>query len=158
MTGCESVAQLVRSIISIFYLQVSYITEEESFELGVNWFTCLEETMSKSRSALVVLTPALLRENWKRFQIDHSVCTQIEQHNFKVVFLLCEKLTCLGNLPKDLKLFLQHGATVERYKKNWKIRLIYELKTTRSQRKKLTLGNTNFLTLFQRRPELYRPG
>ena len=119
---------------------------EDCFALGSDQFTSLQHVMTQSRSALVILTPNLLKANWKLYQLNQAVCTQIEQHNFKVVFLLCTKPKKLGKLPKNLLLFLRIASTVEKYKKNWKGRLIYELKhkTKRSVSKRLTFGNTEF--------------
>ena len=101
---------------------------EDSFELGSDRFTCLQDVMTQSRSALVILTPNLLKVNWKLYQLNQVVSTQIEQHNFKVVFLVCAKPKTLGKLPKILQLFLRVSPAVEKCKKNWKARLIYELK------------------------------
>ena len=119
---------------------------EDCFALGSDQFTCLEHVMKQSRSALVILTPNLLKANWNLYQLNQAVCTQIEQHNFKVVFLVCEKPKRLGKLPANLQLFLRIGSSVEKYRKNWKDRLIYELKhkTKRSVSKRLTFGNTEF--------------
>ena len=60
----------------------------------------------------------------------------------QVVFLLCQKLTTLGELPENLLLFLRVGATVERYKGGWEARLVYELKhrTKRSVSKRISFG------------------
>ena len=58
------------------------------------------------------------------------------------MFLLCQKLTTLGSLPKNLLLFLRVGTTVEKYKPGWEARLIYELKhrTKRSLSQRITFG------------------
>ena len=119
---------------------------EDCFALGSDKFTCLQNVMTQSRSALVILTPNLLKANWNLYQLNQAVCTQIEQHNFKVVFLVCAKPKKLGKLPKNLLLFLRIASTVEKYKKNWKGRLIYELKhkTRGSVNKRLTFGNMGF--------------
>ena len=90
--------------------------------------------MTQSRSALVVLTPDLLKANMKLYQLQQTVYTKIEQHNFRVVFLLCEKLACFGNLPIYLRKILQRGVTVKKYRKNWKDTLIYELKRKKKKR------------------------
>ena len=123
---------------SIFYLQLSYTTDD-FFPLGENWFSCLQEALTQSHSALIVLTPNLLRANWKLYQLEQAVCTKIEQHNFRVVFLLCEKLACFGNLPKYLRQFLQRGATVKKYRKNWKDTLIYELKRKKKNKRSVNV-------------------
>ena len=119
---------------------------EDCFPLGSDRFTCLECVMKQSRSALVILTPNLFKANWKLYQLNQAVCTQIEQHNFKVVFLVCENPKTLGKLPKNLQLFLRMASTVKKYRKNWKGRLIYELKhkTKKSIRKRMTFGNTEY--------------
>ena len=119
---------------------------EDCFALGSDQFTCLQHVMTQSRSVLVILTPNLLKANWKLYQLNQAVCTQIEQHNFKVVFLVCEKIKTLGKLPKNLQLFLRMASAVKKYRKNWKGTLIYELKhkTKKSIRKRLTFGNTDF--------------
>ena len=101
---------------------------EDCFPLGSDRFTSLQDVMTQSRSALVILTPNLLKVNWKLYQLNQAVCTQIEQQNFKVVFLVCEKPKAFGKLPKNLQLFLRVSSSVEKYNKNWKGRLIYELK------------------------------
>ena len=122
-----------------------HVVTEDCFQLGVDQFTCLEDVITKSRTALVILTPNLLRADMQLYQLNQAVYTQIVQHNFKVIFLLCEKLSSLGNLPQNLRLFLQLGTSVEKYKTNWEGRLIYELKhkTKRSFNKRLTFGNYN---------------
>ena len=116
---------------------------QDCFTPGKNIFSCLETMLRESRSVLVVITPDFLKENWDLYQLDQAICNQIEQKNFKVVFLLCQKQKFLGELPKNLKLFLRVGSTVKQYKKNWKSRLIYELKhkTKTSVRKRLSCGN-----------------
>ena len=117
---------------------------EDCFALGCDKFTCLQNIMTHSRSALVILTTNLLKVNWNLYQLNQAVCTQLEQHNFKVVFLVCAKPNELGNIPENLQLFLRTGSSIEKYKNNWKGRLIYELKhnTKRSVSKRLTFGNT----------------
>ena len=119
---------------------------EDSFELGSDRFTSLQDIIRQSRSALVILTPNLLETNWNLYQLNQAVCTQIEQHNFKVVFLICEKPKNLGKLPANLQLFLRVLAAVEKCRKNWKDILIYELKhkTKNSVKKRLTFGNAEF--------------
>ena len=119
---------------------------EDCFALGSDQFTSLQQVMTQSHSALVILTPNLLKANWNLYQLNQAVCTQIEQHNFKVVFLVCAKPKKLGKLPQNLQLFLRIGSTVEKYRKNWKGKLIYELKhkTKRSVSKRLTFGNTEY--------------
>ena len=119
---------------------------EDCFALGSDQFTCLQRVMTQSHCALVILSPNLLKANWKLYQLNQAVCTQIEQHNFKVVFLVCAKPKKLGKLPQNLQLFLRIGSTVEKYTKNWKGKLIYELKhkTKRSVSKRLTFGNTEY--------------
>ena len=62
---------------------------EDCFPLGSDQFTSLQGVMTQSRSALVILTQNLLKANWNLYQLNQAVCTQIEQHNFKVVFLVC---------------------------------------------------------------------
>ena len=113
---------------------MSYTTDD-FFLPGENWFDCLQEALTQSHSALIVLTPNLLRANWKLYQLEQAVCTKIEQHNFRVVFLLCEKLACFGNLPIDLRKILQRGATVKKYRTNWKDSLFYELKRKKKKRR-----------------------
>ena len=137
---------VINEIIPLLELHRLHVVTEDCFALGVDCFTCLQHVISQSRSALVVLTPNLLRANMKLYQLNQAVYTQIEQHNLKVVFLLCQKLTCFGNLPRNLRLFLQLGTTVEKYKTNWKNNLIYELKhkTKRPVRERLTFGNSRF--------------
>ena len=119
---------------------------EDCFALGSDQFTCLQQVMTQSHSALVILTPNLLKANWNLYQLNQAVCTQIEHHNFKVVFLVCAKPKKLGKLPQNLQLFLRIGSTVEKYRKTWKGKLIYELKhkTKRSVSKRLTFGNTEY--------------
>ena len=126
---------------------------EDCFELGVDQFTSLQDAMTKSRSVLVVLSANLLNAKWQLYQLNQAICTQIEQPNFKVVFLVCAKPRTLGRLPQNLQLFLRMGSSVEKYKKNWKGRLIYELthKTKRSINRRLTFGNAEF-----RRSNLHR--
>ena len=116
---------------------------EDCFTPGKDIFTCLETILKESRSVLVVITPDFLKENWGLYQLNQAICSQIEQKNFKVVFMLCRKPKVLGQLPKNLKLFLRIGSIVKQYKKNWKSRLIYELKhrTKRSINKRLSFGN-----------------
>ena len=87
---------------------------EDYFALGKDKFTALQNIMTQSRSALIVITPEFLKEKWKLYQLNQAVCTEIGQSNFKVVFLLCQKLTTLGSIPENLPLFLRVGATVER--------------------------------------------
>ena len=137
---------VINEIIPLLVQHRLHVVTEDCFALGVDCFTCLQSVITQSRTALVVLTPNLLRANWKLYQLNQAVYTQIEQHNLKVVFLQCEKLTCLGNLPKNLRLFLQLQARVEKYKSNWKGSLIYELKheTKRPVNKRLTFGNAGF--------------
>ena len=119
---------------------------EDCFALGSDQFTCLQQVMTQSRCALVILSPNLLKANWNLYQLNQAVCTQIEQRNFKVVFLVCTKPKKLGKLPQNLQLFLRIASTVEKYKNNWKGKLIYELKhkTKRSVSKRLTFGNTEY--------------
>ena len=119
---------------------------EDCFALGSDKFTSLQHVMAQSRSALIILSPNLLRANWNLYQLNQAVCTQIEQQNFKVVFLVCAKRKTLGKLPKNLQLFLRISSTVKKYKKNWKGSLIYELKhkTKRSIKKRLSFANTEF--------------
>ena len=116
---------------------------EDCFTPGKDIFTCLETMLKESRSVLVVITPDFWKENWDLYQLNQAICTQIEQKNFKVVFLLSHPQKSLGELPKNLRLFLRIGSTVKQYKKNWKSRLIYELKhkTKRSISKRLSFGN-----------------
>ena len=106
---------------------LSFVTED-CFNLGPDRFTSLQTILMESRTAVIIITRDLLRENWKLYQLNQAICTQIEQKNFKVVFLLCREPKRLGNLPQNLRLFLRVGSTVRRYKKNWRGNLIYELK------------------------------
>ena len=119
---------------------------EDCFPLGSDRFTCLECAMKQSRSVLVILTRNLLKVNWNLYQLNQAICTQIEQHNFKVVFLVCENPKKFGKLPKRLLLFLRMASAVKKYRRNWKGRLIYELKhkTKRSVSTRLTFGNMEF--------------
>ena len=52
----------------------------------------------------------------------------------------------MGELPENLRLFLRVGSTVKQYGKNWRSRLIYELRhrTKRSVSKRLTFGSRSF--------------
>ena len=101
---------------------------EDCFTPGKDIFNCLETMLKESRSVLVVITPDFLKENWDLYQLNQAICNQIEQKNFKVVFLLSQKPKSLGTLPKNLRLFLRIRSTVKQYKKNWKSQFIYELK------------------------------
>ena len=120
---------------------ISPITEN-CFTPGRDRFTCLENAMAQSASALVVITPEFLAENWKLYQLNQVICTNIEERNFKVVFLLCQKLETLEDLPENLRLFLRLGTAVKQYKKQWESMLIYELKhkTKQSLSKRLSFG------------------
>ena len=119
---------------------------EDCWVPGWDKFTCLQNIITQSRSALVIITKNFLQENWKLYQLNQAICTEIEQLNFKVVFLLCQKPATLGELPENLRLFLRVGSTVKEYRKNWKSRLIYELKhrTKRAVSKRLTFGSRSF--------------
>ena len=126
---------------------ISYITED-CFIPGRDVFTCLEIYLKQSRSALVIVTPDFLRENWNLYHLNQVVCTEIHQTNFKVVFLLRQSLKALGQLPENLNLFLRVNATIKGYKKDWEERLIYELqhKTKKPVTHRLTFGNDSDVT------------
>ena len=124
---------------------LNHVTED-SFELGPDRFTSLQNAIRESRSALVILNSSLLETHWNLYQLNQVVCREIDQHNFKVMFLLCERLTSLENLPENLGLFLRVSPVVKKYRRNWKDNLIYELKhkTKSSVNRRLTFGNAEF--------------
>ena len=51
------------------------VISEDHFPPGLNRFTCLQEAINRSRSALVILTPSLLTANWSMFQVRRYLCT-----------------------------------------------------------------------------------
>ena len=126
---------------------ISYITED-CFLPGRDVFTCLEIYLKQSRSALVIISPDFLRENWNLYHLNQAVCTEIHQTNFKVMFLLRQNLKSLGPLPENLSLFLRINTTIKGYKKDWEDQLIYELKhkTKKPVRERLTFGNDSAVT------------
>ena len=63
--------------------QITYVTEDSSVP-GRNKFTCLQNSMTQSRAALVVISRDLLKENWELYKLNQAVCTEIDQKNFKV--------------------------------------------------------------------------
>ena len=119
------------------------VATEDSFTPGQDRFTSLQSVINESCTALIIITPDLLQEKWKMYQLNQVICMQFEQTNFKVVFFLCQEPKQLRNLPKNPKLFLRIGSTVKQYKNNWKGTLIYQLKheTKRSVNKRLTFSN-----------------
>ena len=126
---------------------ISYITEDY-FMPGRDVFTCLEMHLKQSRSALVIISPDFLRENWNLYHLNQAVCTEIHQTNFRVVFLLRQSLKYIGPLPENLSLFLRVNATIKGYEKDWKDQLIYELKhrTKKPVNQRLTFGNDSDVT------------
>ena len=57
---------------------------EDCWTPGRDKFTCLQNIMTQSRAALVVISRDFLKENWELSQLNQAVCTEIEQKNFKV--------------------------------------------------------------------------
>ena len=64
---------------------VTYVTED-CWVPGRDKFSCLQNIMTQSRSALVVISRDFLQENWELYQLNQAVCTEIERKNFKVDF------------------------------------------------------------------------
>ena len=62
---------------------VTYVTQD-CWIPGRDKFTCLQNIMTQSRAALVVISRDFLNENWELYQLNQAVCTEIEQKNFKV--------------------------------------------------------------------------
>ena len=62
---------------------VTYVTED-CWIPGRDKFTCLQNIMTQSRAALVVISRDFLNENWELYQLNQAVCTEIERKNFKV--------------------------------------------------------------------------
>ena len=62
---------------------ITYVTEDSSVP-GRNKFTCLQNSMTQSRAALVVISRDLLKENWELYQLNQAVYTEIHQKHFKV--------------------------------------------------------------------------
>ena len=121
---------------------ITHITED-CFLPGRDVFSCLEICLKQSRSALVIISPDFLRENWNLYHLNQAVCTEIYQTNFKLMFLLRQNLKSSGPFPENLSLFLRINTTIKGYKKDWENQLIYELKhrTKKSVNQGLTFGN-----------------
>ena len=65
------------------HYEVASITED-CWIPGRDKFTCLQNIMTQSRAALVVISRDFLNENWELYQLNQAVCTEIERKNFKV--------------------------------------------------------------------------
>ena len=75
---------LLNDVLSLLdHYDVTYVTEDCCIP-GRDRFTCLQNIMTQSRAALVVISRYFLNENWELYQLNQAVCTEIEQKNFKV--------------------------------------------------------------------------
>ena len=131
--------------------QVMFLLEENKLKVankedclpGQDRFSSLKTMFEQSSSALIVLTENFLKSRWNLYDLNQAVITGFQQKNFKVVFLLCQKLKTLGKLPENLSLILNLCTTVKTYKRNWQDSLMYEVthKTHRPLSKRLSLRN-----------------
>ena len=57
---------------------LSFATED-NFTPGKDRFTSLQNVTNESRTALIIITPDLLQEKWKLYQLNQVICMQLEQ-------------------------------------------------------------------------------
>ena len=91
--------------------------------LGQDQFSSLEAMLNQSCSALIVLSQKFLKSRWNLYDLSQVVMTEIHHKNFKVGFLLCQRLENMDIIPQNLRLVL--GTTVKKYKGNWQNLLVY---------------------------------
>ena len=88
------------------------VANMEYSTLGQNQFSGLEAMLNQSCSALIVLSQNFIKSHWNPYDLNLAVITQFKHKNFKVVFLLCQRLKTLRKIPENLKLFIKLGTTV----------------------------------------------
>ena len=118
---------------------------EDLFPLGKSKFECLCEALEVCKATLVLLTPEFLDEKEKLYTLDLVMQTAIDRKKFKVVFVLRQKLTTLGELPKNVKMFLKTAQVIKEYKEGWEQKLVQSLqnRTKRSVSAGLKCGTVS---------------
>ena len=106
-----------------------YMATEDFFPPGKQKLECLHETLHSCQSALVVLTPDFLNEKWKSYQLDLFALRATEEKKFEVLFVLRQELETLGELPKNIQMFLKTSPIFKEYKQGWEQKLVCELKS-----------------------------
>ena len=119
------------------------VANTECSTLGKDVFSALEVMLKHSKTILVVITQKFLKAPQNLYYLKLAIHTQSKQENFKIVFLLCQKVKTLGKLPEYLSLFLKLGTTIKKYKGNWQNSLVYEVihKTHPPLSKRLSFRN-----------------
>ena len=115
------------------------VANTEYSTLGQNHFSSLEAMLNKSCSALMVVSKKFLKSKRNLYDVNQAVITELQHENFKVVFLLCERLNNWGKIPKNLRLVLNSATTVNKYEKDWQNDVVYEV--TRKTEKFFSLRN-----------------
>ena len=100
---------------------------EKHFVPGRDIFSNIEHIMTKSQTALVVLSPGFLTSKWAMYELSQAVVREHQGPHFKVVFLPLQEVKTLGNLPENLRAFLRLGSTIKVYEKHYLKKLFYEL-------------------------------
>ena len=130
-------------LISLLQENKLKVANIECTTLGIDVFSALETMLKQSRTALVVITERFLKTHQNLYHLNQAVVAQLQQKNFKVAFLLCQKVYTLGKLPTNLSLILKLGTTIKKYKGNWQNSLVYEVthKTQLPLSKRLSFRN-----------------
>ena len=87
-------------LISVLHENKLKVANTECTTLEKDVFSALEIMLKHSRTAVVVVTENFLKRQQNLYDLKLVVLTQFEQQNFKIVFLLCQKVDTLENSQK----------------------------------------------------------
>ena len=131
-------------LISVFEDHKLKVANQEQTTLGKDIFSGLETMLKLSRTVCIVITNNFIKSNLNLYDLNQAVLSELEQKNFKVVFLMCQKPKEFRKMPDNMKVFLRLGTTVNKFERNWQDSLVYEAthKTRRPLSKRLSFGKT----------------
>ena len=82
--------QLLENLNDLNGTQFRAAYHEEHFVAGKDIFTNIEHIMTKSQTALVVLSPDFLNGKWTMYKLSQAVVHEHQTPHFKVIFLLLQ--------------------------------------------------------------------